>query len=641
MNFFESQRKAQLNTRKLVVFLLLAVTSLLAITHVIFFFGLKYYDNSQTQVNNYAIPPYTFDSYLHSSIFMLVTLGILGVVLLGSLYKWFEMRMGGSAIAEHLGGTPISVNTNDFLEKRLLNVVQEMAIASGSPVPPVYILEDQAINAFAAGHTPADAVIGITRGTLEQLNREQLQGVIAHEFSHIFHGDSKINLNIIAILHGILLLGLIGYFILRSAGYSRSKNAGALLAIGFGLVVLGYGGVFFGNIIKASVSRQREYLADASAVQYTRNPQGIAGALKVIGHSSFGAGIMENAHVDEVTHMLFAEGRHFFMHMWATHPPLEKRIRAVEPNWDGKYLAPRNQNQATSAEDLKNDASAQQQSRQAHRQEQVQAILTSAAVLGAVETIGLVDSEHVGYAQDIIANIPDTIVSEMATTNGAQQVLLAMVLAQSDAKNVDAATRDQIQQLQKKYSTLIQSLKDCPDELRLPIVDISIASMKHGTKEDYLAFMPLLELYVNMDGKINLFEWCLRRMVQNQLASFFTGPPTVLNHKSIASVMEDVSVVLSLLVQMDSSNDAENIIAQTRSQFNLTGLAYIPPDLLKADMFDKAVDRISKLKPLQKPTVIKACAFVISFDNKIKINEVETLRALASTWNCPMPPVMV
>jgi Zn-dependent protease with chaperone function len=206
-----------------------------------------------------------------------------------------------------------------------------MAIAAGMPVPPVYLIRENSINAFAAGFGIHDAVIGINQGTIDLLNRQELQGVVAHEFSHILNGDMRINLRIIALLNGILILGIIGGGLMRGSMFSRSRDRGALIALGIGLLVIGYGGTFFGQLIKAAVSRQREYLADASAVQFTRSTQGIANALKKIGAHSTGSRI-ESPQADENSHLFFGAIRSFSS-MMATHPPLEARIKALDPNW--------------------------------------------------------------------------------------------------------------------------------------------------------------------------------------------------------------------------------------------------------------------------------------------------------------------
>src|SRR5690606_23091198 len=258
----------------------------------------------------------------------------------------------------------------------LLNVVEEMAIASGTPVPPVYLMEESAINAFAAGFAPGDAVIGITRGAIETLSRDELQGVIAHEFSHILHGDMRLNIRLIGILHGIMVLGIMGYYLLRSTGLSsRRNNNGANLALlGIGLIVIGYAGTFFGNLIKAAVSRQREFLADASAVQYTRNPAGIADALKRIGGGQ--GSVMENPRTAEISHALFSNGLTFSLtSIFATHPPLEARIRRIQPDWDGSYELPPPEQATDSAQTM-----------------QTKATLHSGGAMGALTTLAMMDA---------------------------------------------------------------------------------------------------------------------------------------------------------------------------------------------------------------------------------------------------------
>jgi Zn-dependent protease with chaperone function len=226
----------------------------------------------------------------------------------------------------------------------LLNVVEEMALASGTPTPPVYLMDrEDGINAFAAGFSPNDAVIGVTRGTATRLDRDELQGVIAHEFSHILNGDMRLNLRLMGLLHGILIIGMLGYFILRMSFFSQGrrrsrdgKDGVPIVVIGAGLAVIGFAGTFFGNLIKAAVSRQREFLADASAVQFTRHPDGIAGALKKIGGFAQGSSI-ENPNAPIASHMFFGRATSGFNAMFATHPPLAERIRRVDPSWDGEF----------------------------------------------------------------------------------------------------------------------------------------------------------------------------------------------------------------------------------------------------------------------------------------------------------------
>ena len=332
MNFFESQDAAKRNTGKLIFLFALAVISLILVTNlmVMFIFGVFSSEMTSMAASN--------SISLRWEIFAAVGVGVALVILVGSLYKIAALSGGGSRIAEMMDGRLLVSGSDDFKERRLLNVVEEMAIASGTPVPPVYVMEEKGINAFAAGYSPSDAVIGVSRGALNTLSREQLQGVIAHEFSHILHGDMRINIRLIGVLHGIMVLGIIGYHLLRSGSRSRrSKDSGGIVALGLGLVVVGYVGTFFGNLIKAAVSRQREYLADASAVQFTRNPEGIAGALMQIGQHSEKS-YLQHPGSNEISHALFEEGSVMAMsRLYATHPPLEERIGAILPNWDGSY----------------------------------------------------------------------------------------------------------------------------------------------------------------------------------------------------------------------------------------------------------------------------------------------------------------
>ncbi len=237
-----------------------------------------------------------------------------------------------------MGGTLVPADVQDPLRRRLRNVVEEMAIASGVPVPEIYVLEEESgINAFAAGFTPSDAAVAVTRGTLELLDRDELQGVIAHEFSHILNGDMRLNIRLMGVLFGIMVLGLIGRLIVRGGHHTsiissrRDRGAPVALVIGLGLMVVGGIGVFFARVIKAGISRQREYLADASAVQFTRQSSGIANALKKIGGYSEGS-LIKSADPEEVSHMLFGTGARFCS-LFATHPPLVARIQALDPSF--------------------------------------------------------------------------------------------------------------------------------------------------------------------------------------------------------------------------------------------------------------------------------------------------------------------
>ncbi len=336
--FFEHQDIARRRTGLLiflfcaaVVAIVLAVYTVVALVNVNF--GLMQPDVPHGQTRP--------EPFWNPQLFSVVTLATMAIIALGSLYKISELSAGGEAVALMLGGRRIHPLTKDFAERQLLNVVEEMALASGVPVPPVYVLDQEdGINAFAAGHRPGDAVIGVSRGSLDYLDRDELQGVMAHEFSHILNGDMRLNLRLVGVLHGILILAVIGYYILRggvhSGGSGKKGGAGAIFLVAIGLIVIGGVGLLFGRLIKAAVSRQREFLADASAVQFTRYPAGIAGALKKIGGLSRGSRI-NDAHAGEVSHMFFGEAVSALGLDWlGTHPPLADRIRRIDPSFDGQ-----------------------------------------------------------------------------------------------------------------------------------------------------------------------------------------------------------------------------------------------------------------------------------------------------------------
>ena len=308
MNFFAAQEQARRKTKWLVVLFALAVLGIVVLTNLLVIIFLAYINGTVTSFTTEA----TVQSFNWEQ-FIAVGSAVLLLIFLASLYKIMSLSSGGRAVAEMLNGQLIPGNTDNLQYRQLLNVVAEMAIASGSPVPSVYLLNEAGINAFAAGNTPQDAVIGITQGTLDNLNRDELQGVIGHEFSHILNGDMKLNIQLIGVLNGILVIYMLGSFLVRSLTVSRPSShrkgngKGGFLLLGLGLMIIGSIGKFFGQWIKAIISRQREYLADASAVQFTRNNMGIANALKKIAGLKAGSEL-QAALADEYSHAYFSEG---------------------------------------------------------------------------------------------------------------------------------------------------------------------------------------------------------------------------------------------------------------------------------------------------------------------------------------------
>ena len=332
MNFFDAQDQARRATRWLVVIYVLATALIVAgITLVV---GVALYSASSTSIARHPGEFLQAQAPVLAAAAIITALFIVGA----TLYRTTVLSAGGGRVATDMGGTRVSADVADPLQRRLRNVVEEMAIASGVPVPEIYVLEQESgINAFAAGYAPGDAAIAVTRGTLELLDREELQGVVAHEFSHILNGDMRLNIRMMGVLYGIMVLGLIGRMILRGSHRGRmvsgrrGKGAGGVVLIGLGLAIFGAIGVFLARIVKAAVSRQREFLADASAVQFTRQTRGIADALKKIGGYAEGS-LIQATDPEEISHMLFGTGARL-SGLFATHPPLTERIQALDPSF--------------------------------------------------------------------------------------------------------------------------------------------------------------------------------------------------------------------------------------------------------------------------------------------------------------------
>jgi Zn-dependent protease with chaperone function len=640
MNFFKSQDIARGNTRKLVILFSLAIISLIIMTNILVMVVFGFLEperfNSMTAAQAWQ------ESFDWQTFFM-IGAGVLVIVISGSIFKIIALSGGGARVAEMMGGELIVDGTGDTNKQKILNVAEEMAIASGTPVPPVYLLDEDGINAFAAGYSPSDAVIGVTRGAIEQLSRDQLQGVVAHEFSHIFNGDMKLNIRLIGVLHGILLLGLIGYYILRGSSRSRSsKNGGGIVFLGMGLVVIGYAGTFFGNLIKAAVSRQREYLADASAVQFTRNPDGIAGALKRIGGNSTGS-LIENPNGSEISHALFSQGiKTYFNSMFATHPPLDNRIRKIDPAWDGEFdyteiiEQPPEESQSSSAQaDIKKTT----------------AILTGVAAVLDSEHItnqaGQPSPEHLDYAHNLVSELPVTLKNSVHEPFGARAVIYFLVLDKD--KNI----RDkQLQHLLASADPdvygetikLVNQVNDLKMEYRLPLVDMALPTLRQLSRKQYLLFKENLESLIKIDSKISLFEWSVKKIVLHHLETVFNKEYRKHSkHLSLKQTKDACSVLLSLLIyagkqrgisEQETFDKAVNELAELDLQL-------LPKNKLSLDLLNNALDKLARLKPLKKPQLLKACATCITADKQITIAEAELFRAIADTLDCPMPPLII
>jgi hypothetical protein len=526
-----------------------------------------------------------------------------------------------------------------------------MAIASGTPAPPVYLLVNEpGINAFAAGFTPRDAVLGITQGAIEQLSRDQLQGVIAHEFSHIFNGDMRLNIRLMGALNGILILGILGYYLMYSASFSGRRrsndNSGmAILALAVGLMVIGFAGTFFGGLIKAAVSRQREYLADASAVQFTRNPDGIAGALKRIGAVKAGSTV-RNPGAPEVSHAFFAQGvTGFTQWLSSTHPPLAKRILRIDPGWDGKF----NDDAAPSAVESPSKADGEPAM---PRPDVFRNVATVAAQVAAAEAAAVVDQvarptpESVVIARSLLSEMPVVIRDAAREPFGARAVIYCLLLDKDQGlrERQLALLRDHADKDVFALTLRLAPQMDALDmRFRLPIIDIALPALKQLSHSQCAPFLNNLAALVNMDAKVDLFEWSLQKILSMHLDGHFQKPsPAAVKYQETGQLIREIEIVLSAVAHAGAvgRNSAQAAFDASARGLASSGLTLLANDQITSADLDKALANLDLLAPAAKSRLLKACAISIWHDQKATPAELELLRAFASVLNCPMPPGM-
>ncbi|GAB4387214.1 MAG: M48 family metallopeptidase [Phycisphaerales bacterium] len=656
MDFFAHQERARKRTTRLVVLFIIGFLCTFAATYLLVFTAIElmlvangYADTIEAGANPTGVELWDPMAALLAGGATLLIIGG------GTLYKISELRGGGPVIAAHLGGRLLDRGSADLPEKRLLNVVEEMAIASGTPVPPVYVLDrEQGINAFAAGFTPDDAVIGITRGAIESLSRDELQGVIAHEFSHILNGDMRLNLRLIGILHGILVLSLIGQLITRAVWYtprSRSDRGGGalyLLALGLGLIVIGSVGSLFGNLIKSAVSRQREYLADASAVQFTRNPAGIAGALKRILGLSIGSRL-QSPNAPEASHMFFGQAIYSgFAGLFATHPPLRKRILRIEPDWDGRVetVSP------APLREHKPSRIAGEQPTRAHAMAALAGAAVTDAAPGAtlqparpiVERIGLLEREDVEHARAMLDRLPGVVRLAAEHPFSAQAIIFALltdgnpVIAEAQLGSIAELAGEA---LARQTRALLEPVRDGGPELRLVMIDLALPSLRQLSRSQYELFRSLIARMVAADRRTSLFEWCVQRIVLMALdANFGLRSPASVHYYSLLRLGSQVQTLLSALARVGQSED------EARRRAFLAGAARLPElslqDMNEGRLADLtiAVNELARVAAPHKKKLIEACAAVLSADGRAKAVEAELFRAIASALGVPVPPIL-
>ncbi len=647
MDFFEQQDRARRKSLLLVgLFLLATLLIILAVYGIFALLSLCMADSSQ--------PLSLWNPPLFVGVMTITLLVVAG----GSVYKIIALARGGAALAARLGARRLQPDSALGAERRLLNVVEEMAIASGIPVPRVFILEQEnSINAFAAGFSSADVVIGVTNGCLLSLTRAELQGVIAHEFSHILNGDMRLNLRLLGVLHGILVIALIGYTLLRLAAYSatsrtvgkqQKQNAGAsflFLLLGLSLLAIGYIGVFFAKLIKSAVSRQREFLADAAAVQFTRNPAGLGNALKKIAGFKYGSQIL-HPRAEEFSHLFFANGlRPAWLNLLATHPPLAERIRRIDPS-GAELLAefPSSQTPAELRDDLDYDQMAPDDlalaglvSRPAT---QSQPQLRSQ---GFLQSIGRPQLKHLAYAERLLAAIPADLRQLARQTPGACALLYGLLLGpQPDLLVQQLNYLRQHSDVYQTIKSIWPSLASLAAELRWPLLDLTLPALASLSPSQWLELKNNLNHLIAADASMTLFEYALLQTVLRQMKAILDPQKkAVVKYHAWPALRPAARRLLSALAYygQPASSAAALAFQQAAAKLDLA-IDILPPNQCGLQSAYQAIKTLQAAAAPLKKIILEACLACVEADGQITLAEAHLLRAVAAALDCPMPPLL-
>lgn len=657
MNFFEQQEDALRRSKLLLLLFALAVVGITALTTVCV----------------YYFSPLLFDMPVGVSI-SITAIGVPAIIIIASLYKINKLAAGGRVVAEMMGARALSQAKN-LREQQLINIVEEMAIASGMPLPKIYVLDgERGINAFTAGYTLKDAIICVTEGCLNLLNRDELQGVVAHEFSHILYGDTRLNTRMIGILFGISMIGLIGkkmlffgevdkeeenhrmivgddgkvYFLPThyqrdEPSDTRGSGIGGFIVLGVALIILGAIGLFLTSLIQAAVNRQREYLADASAVRFTRNPQGIGGALKKIGGWADGSTIRHEQQ-GMIAHMLlhFGKEQTFELASHATHPPLNKRIKRIEPRWNGAFP------------EVKVPYYASEAAYQAEKKEKYNAAKT-AAILGAAHIISnhQVEIRHfekeknIDYARRLMNSMPLEW-KEMAHGEFAACVVCALLIRVNSSEEKTAQSIKLIEQFRYPWVAQVQILLKehhlIDDMQRLPLLEIALPNISESVGQiDVGTFKVLLKSLIQIDKKVSLFEWCTYTIASEYLKQLYFSDNLIPFEQYVdrQALMPECQKLFSIVARYSNNGKmVEDAFQAACKNMSLSGEYAQLDTAAQASELSKILAKIRKIKPLQKPQLIRSLLHIIQIDKQVNATEQELLRTICLVIDNPMPPIV-
>ncbi len=639
MNFYERQEAARRQSRWLILAFVVAVALVVGLLSAAVL-GMMFGQNGLSLAQGVSEEP---------ALALAVALSWLLVIMGASVYRSLSLRDGGGAVAIALGGTRVDRTTSDPDLRRLRNVVEEMAIASGVPAPEVYVLDgESSINAFAAGHSPANAAVAVTRGTLATLTREELQGVIAHEFSHILNGDMRLNIRLIGWLFGLMVIALMGRTLLRLAPRSR-KGAAGVVAVGLALFVLGSLGRALGRVIQASVSRQRERLADASAVQFTRNPQGLKGALLKIAALP-AAGRLGSARVDEVAHMLFVPGLRGLL---ATHPTLGERIAALDPGFRVERLGElaaeyrRAWDRLEAARPASDPAAGAAGAGESGLQ-RLERLLLPAVAAQIADQVGNPGTLQIALAHELHLSLPESFTAWSESPARACALMLATLLSRDPAPR---ATQRSV--IDESMGAAVGAAVDVaapiaatlPPLLRLPAVCELFPALRRLPRDQRIRLTGLIGKLAAVDHDVDVFEFCLQRLVFNSLLDELEARD---GHGggSLSTSFAPLGILFSVLASHGAAGAATAVDAQAAFD---AGLGHVLPGKRRPEFFVPpewprrlwaALTQLEKLQPLAKRRLVEALVMTISHDGQLTVAEAELLRTVCAVLHCPLPPLL-
>jgi Zn-dependent protease with chaperone function len=648
MNFFDHQRAAKGTTLKLVLLFAVAVVALVAAIDVAAVLAMTYLSSDYQEIDLSSI----------LAVVVVVTAITLLVIAGGMLFKTISLRQGGSAVAASVGAVPVDPTTTDPQLRRFVNIVEEMSIASGVPAPRLFVMpREPGINAFAAGFTPADAAIAVTGGALAQLNRDELQGVIGHEFSHILNGDMRLNIRLIGLLSGILLIGMVGLRTLQFGGRgSDSKGALPFVAFAFALMALGYIGVFFANVIKAAVSRQREWLADASAVQFTRQTDGLEGALKKIGGIPTGSRLRDSRSASEVSHMLFGEGaRRSFTSLFATHPQLTDRIKALNPNFDPGEIAQLQQRYAKQPPDgFAEDIAAgfapagTALGRPVPAPQQIPAADQHTSPGQVVARAGTFTPADLKYGAALHARLPDDIRHLATQPTTAPAAMIALILAPPgdalQARQLASVVARMGPARARDAEALAAQMAKLPQELRMPFVALALSQLAAHPRAEQDALVEVLNDLAVADEKVTMFEYCLTRLVWSYLLDVADpSRRSKVGNGSLADVRPVVTTLLATLAVAggaDRNTSARALDGALHGLYGDTARVGNPRKLSWQQTLDGGWAALDALDPRAKQALVEAMVGAVMHDGTVTASEAELLRAACGLMHVPLPALL-